>query len=160
MKLIISCYDLDGEMVDSLEFDPEKDRVPEELKTSVNIKQLGAVLTLTQCSVPAAMTTERGIIIMSTDSHSADMIKFMLGHELGHVKQGLHVQLNDIDAEIAADKNGVAMAGKYVATHVLTLMRDSVTDTLKKCERALPHETVTACRQIVSFAEERIKQIS
>ena len=159
MKLIISCYDLDGEKVESLDFDPEKDQLPEDLRTP-NIQELGTVLTLTQCSIPSAMATDRGIIIMSTDSHSADMIKFMLGHELGHIKQGLHAQFNDINAEIEADKNGVVMAGKDVATHVLTLMRDSITDTLKKCEHMLPNETVSACRQTIAFAEERIKQIA
>ena len=159
MKLIISCYDFNGKHIESMDFDPEKDQLPEDLRTP-NIQELGTVLTLTQCGVPAAMATDRGIIIMSIDSHSTDMIKFMLGHELGHIKQGLHAQFNDIDAEVEAHKNGVAMAGKDVAAHVLTLMRDSVTDTLKKCERALPHETVTACRQIVSFAEERIKRIA
>ena len=159
MKLIISCYDFNGKHIESMDFDPEKDQLPEDLRTP-NIQELGTVLTLTQCSVPSAMATDRGILIMSTDSHSTDMIKFMLGHELGHVKQGLHAQFNDINAEIEADKNGVAMAGKDVATRVLALMRDSITDTLKKCEHMLPNETVSACRQTIAFAEERIKQIA
>lgn len=148
-----------GEKVESVEFDPEKDQLPEDLKTQ-NIQELGTVLTLTQLSIPAALATDHGILIMSIDSHSADTIKFMLGHELGHIRQGLHPQFNDINSEIEADKNGVAMSGKDVAVRVLTLMRDSIKDTLMKCESVLPNETVAACQQAVSFAEERIKKIA
>lgn len=158
MKLSIACYNFNGELIERMAFDPEKDSLPDDLKTP-NIKQLGIALTLTQCSIPAAMLTDHGILIMSTDSHSADMIKFMLGHELGHVKQGLHTQLNNLDAEIEADKNGISMAGKDVAIKVLSLMRDSMTDTLKRCADMLQTETVDACRQIVTFAEKRIQQI-
>ena len=160
MKIHLDFYEHNGSFVGRRDIDSEKE-MPEDLRTE-SIRQLFAGLLFTQFKVPMGYATNRGILLVSTEAHPADMVHFILQHELGHVAHfdGITSHFDDLTKEIAADKYAVAKTSKKAAVDTLTLMKKSLEDTLKRCENTLTPELSDFIKKTVALLQQRINQIT